>query len=215
MSADARTRYYRITPGGHPGWRIVTTQRHGSEPEYARVANEALDTWAWWPMSQLIAVEPLAGFAAVAGGAEAERKPPVVPPAATIAPAVAADRKEAGGVIAAPPAAGAPIKGARNTDPDTAHDAALSVADAHKRKVYDHILALMFEHGPLTDWQLAEKLSARMGERIIATSAGVRRGELRNMGLVADTGHRGPTETGPKKGIRWGLTAAGEQQVAA
>jgi len=209
MATTERTRTYRLCPGGHPGWRIAT-----ADMGIARVVNDELDTWAWWPVSQLVAVEPLAGFAAVAGGAEASPTP-VAPPAATIAPAVAADRKEAGGVIAAPPAAGAPIKGARNTDPDTAHEAALSVADAHKRRVYDHILALMFEHGPLTDWQLAEKLSGRMGERIIATSAGVRRGELRNMGLVADTGHRGPTETGPKKGIRWGLTAAGEQEVAA
>ena len=50
--------------------------------------------------------------------------------------------------------------------------AALAQSDPNNRRLYDHILALMFEHGPLTDWQLAEKLSGRMGERIIATSAG-------------------------------------------
>lgn len=108
-----------------------------------------------------------------------------------------------------------PIKHARNTDPDTARDAALSVNDAHKRRLYDHILALIFEHGPLTDWQLAQKLTQRLGEPIIATSAGKRRGELRDMGLVYDTGFRGPTETGPKKAVRWGLTPAGEMEVAA
>lgn len=110
---------------------------------------------------------------------------------------------------------GAPIKHARNTDPDTARDAALSVTDAHKRRLYDHILALIFEHGPLTDWQLSRFLTVRIGEPVIATSAGKRRGELRDMGLLYDTGFRGPTETGPKKAVRWGLTPAGELEVAA
>lgn len=110
---------------------------------------------------------------------------------------------------------GAPIKHARNTDPDTARDAALSVTDAHKRRLYDHILALIFEHGPMTDYELAKRLTQRLGEPIIATSAGKRRGELRDMGLVFDTKFKGPTETGPRKGIRWGLTPAGEAEVAA
>lgn len=110
---------------------------------------------------------------------------------------------------------GAPIKHARNTDPDTARDAALSVTDAHKRRLYDHILALIFEHGPMTDYELAKRLTQRLGEPIIATSAGKRRGELRDMGLVFDTKFKGPTETGPRKGIRWGLTPAGEVEVAA
>lgn len=110
---------------------------------------------------------------------------------------------------------GAPIKHARNTDPDTARDAALSVTDPHKRRLYDHILTLIFEHGPLTDWQLSRFLTVRIGEPVIATSAGKRRGELRDMGLLFDTGFRGPTETGPKKAVRWGLTPAGEMEVAA
>ena len=114
-----------------------------------------------------------------------------------------------------PVVSGAPIKHARNTDPDTARDAALSVTDAHKRRLYDHILALIFEHGPLTDWQLSRFLTVRIGEPVIATSAGKRRGELRDMGLLYDTGFRGPTETGPKKAVRWGLTPAGEMEVAA
>ena len=114
-----------------------------------------------------------------------------------------------------PVASGAPIKHARNTDPDTARDAALSVTDAHKRRLYDHILALIFERGPLTDWQLSRFLTVRIGEPVIATSAGKRRGELRDMGLLFDTGFRGPTETGPKKAVRWGLTPAGEVEVAA
>jgi len=69
--------------------------------------------------------------------------------------------------------------------------------------------AAIYEHGPLTDWQLADHVSRRTGVPTIATSAGKRRGELRDMGLVVDSGHRGPTETGPKRGIRWALTAAG------
>ena len=55
----------------------------------------------------------------------------------------------------------------------------------------------------------------RVGEPVIATSAGKRRGELRDMGLLCDTGFRGPTETGPRKAVRWGLTPAGEVEATA
>jgi len=165
-----------------------------------------------------IVAERTAVLATAAGRAEATPTTPVAIPAAHTAanPVTPTTRTSA----AAPgvdllPAPGAPIKHARNTDPDTARDAALSVADAHKRRLYDHILALIFEHGPLTDWQLSRFLTVRIGEPVIATSAGKRRGELRDMGLLYDTGFRGPTETGPKKAVRWGLTPAGEMEVAA
>ena len=164
-----------------------------------------------------IVAERTAVLATAAGRAEA-RSSPVALPAAHIAanpvtptPRAAAAAPE----TTLPLVSGAPIKHARNTDPDTARDAALSVTDAHKRRLYDHILALIFEHGPMTDYELAKRLTQRLGEPIIATSAGKRRGELRDMGLVFDTKFKGPTETGPKKGIRWGLTPAGEMEVAA
>ena len=162
---------------------------------------------------QIVAERPHS-LATAAGRVEASPAPPL-PAAAIAAPPLAAARLDAAAPEVAPPASGAPIKHARNTDPDTARDAALSVNDAHKRRLYDHILALIFEHGPLTDWQLAQKLTQRIGEPVIATSAGKRRGELRDMGLLYDTGFRGPTETGPKKAVRWGLTPAGEVEVAA
>ena len=151
--------------------------------------------------SVVVALEAQRGFPAAHVAAN-----PVSPTARAAAAAPGA---------ALPPAPGAPIKHARNTDPDTARDAALSVSDAHKRRLYDHILALIFEHGPMTDYELAKRLTQRLGEPIIATSAGKRRGELRDMGLVFDTKFKGPTETGPRKGIRWGLTPAGEVEVAA
>jgi hypothetical protein len=136
-------------------------------------------------------------------------------PVASCAPGVASDRKAGGGPVPVATAPGVPNRHARNTDPNTAHEAALSVSDPHKRRLYDHILGLIFEHGPLTDWQLAQKLTQRLGEPIIATSSGKRRGEMRDMGLLYDTGFRGPTETGPKKAIRWGLTPAGVMEVSA
>lgn len=187
----------------------------------------ALETYSHLPAAHIAvrSVPILAGLPAP------ETTPPVVvsgAPIATPKPLVV-ERKQtarlvadAQGVLsAAEPRLGrvatpeAPNRHARNTDPDTAHDAALSVADAHKRRLYDHILALIFEHGPLTDWQLSRFLTVRIGEPVIATSAGKRRGELRDMGLLFDTGFRGPTETGPKKAVRWGLTPAGEMEVAA
>ncbi len=102
-----------------------------------------------------------------------------------------------------------PHRHARNTDPLTSVEAAESVDDIARRNAHAAIMRALFEHGPQTDWQLGRRLG------LIATSAGKRRGELRDMGLVADSGHRGPTETGPKRAIRWALTDAGSREVAA
>ena len=107
-----------------------------------------------------------------------------------------------------PPATmSAPIA-ARLTDPDTAHDAAASVTDVARRNVYRAVLEAIVEHGPCTDHDLARYVSGKLGHPIGQTSVGVRRGELRNAGLVADSGHKGRTETGAKA-IRWALTPAG------
>lgn len=100
-------------------------------------------------------------------------------------------------------------RGARNTDPDTSLEAAQSITDEARRDVYARIICIIFEHGPQTDWQLGQRLG------LLATSAGKRRGEMRDMGLVVRTEFRGPTATGPKKGWRWALTDAGSREVAA
>ena len=137
------------------------------------------------------------------------------------ATAGASSTTEAGAVlssVAAPvaPAVGSALvtdptashRGARNTDPVTSLEAAESITDDARRHVYNLIIRAIFEHGPQTDWQLGQRLG------LLATSAGKRRGELRDMGLLVQTAHRGPTETGPKKAWRWTLTAQGAEVAA-
>lgn len=79
---------------------------------------------------------------------------------------------------------------ARPTDPDTSWDAASDAsikADTHRARV----LATLRSHPDgLTDFELAECLGLQQ------TSAGKRRGELRDKGLVEDTGLRRPAPSG-------------------
>lgn len=161
-------------------------------------------------------------LAIIATGVAAHRKgadgpPPVVPaPVATIAdpaPTTATPCPDplsaAGGISQRQRAQGAgSALAARLTDPDTAHDAAAAVTDVQRRNVYRAVLEAIVEHGPCTDHDLARYVSGKLGHPIGQTSVGVRRGELRNAGLVADSGHKGRTETGAKA-IRWALTPAG------
>lgn len=102
---------------------------------------------------------------------------------------------------------------ARLTDPDTSHEAAASVTDVQRRKVYRAVLEALVEHGPSTDHDLARYVSGKLGHPIGQTSVGVRRGELRDSGLVENSGHKGRTPTGAKA-IRWALTPAGIDAVA-
>lgn len=97
---------------------------------------------------------------------------------------------------------------ARSTDPHTAHDAAAAVTDVQRRQVYRAVLEALYEHGPSTDHDLARYVSGKLGHPIGQTSVGKRRGELRDAGLVADSGHKGRTPTGATA-IRWGLTTQG------
>ena len=106
--------------------------------------------------------------------------------------------------------ADAALSSARATDPDTAHDAALTAANADHRAVYAAILAALHEHGPLTDYHLSLHVARRTGAPILRTSVGKRRGELRDMGLICNSGHRAKTDTNTTA-IRWALTPAGEQ----
>ena len=101
---------------------------------------------------------------------------------------------------------------ARSTDPDTSHEAAENVTDRARRAVHRAVLEALVEHGPTTDHDLARYVSGKLGHPIGQTSVGVRRGELRNAGLVADSGHKGRTPTGAKA-IRWALTPAGIDAV--
>lgn len=159
---------------------------------------------------------------ALVGSRVATIAPEVCGPPAPATSGVSTDRPTEAGADATAsrrewtPAPGSPLvsdpgahRGARNTDPDTSLEAAQSITDEARRDVYARIIRIIFEHGPQTDWQLGQRLG------LLATSAGKRRGEMRDMGLVVRTEFRGPTATGPKKGWRWALTDAGSREVAA
>jgi len=78
---------------------------------------------------------------------------------------------------------------ARTTDPDTSHSAAksASVRGPNQRiKVWDALNFL----GEATDFELSEYLG------ILRSSAGKRRQELTELGLVEATDFRRPTDTG-------------------
>jgi DNA-binding transcriptional ArsR family regulator len=85
---------------------------------------------------------------------------------------------------------------ARSTDPGTswaaAHDATPK-APTHRARV---LQALRSIPGGLTDYELAELVGLQQN------SAGKRRGELRDAGLVEDSGRRRPAPSG-SKAIVW------------
>lgn len=90
----------------------------------------------------------------------------------------------------------------RSTDPDTSHVAAQA---ALSRKATDQrlVLSIHFEHPEgLTDFELAD-IAGRA-----QTSLGVRRGELRDAGLVENSGTKRPAPSGSPS-IVWRLTEAG------
>ena len=101
--------------------------------------------------------------------------------------------------------------GARSTDPDTAHQAAVMPRDLADKHLL--VLQLLHDHGPSTDWDLSQ-LAARHGMNLIPTSIGKRRQELKTVGLVMDSGRRRATGTGATA-ICWMLSQAGKQALAA
>lgn len=85
----------------------------------------------------------------------------------------------------------------RSTDPDTSIAAASSVmTEIGKAKV---LKALQEYPGGLTDFELADLTGWQQ------TSIGKRRGELRDAGLVMDSGDRKPAPSG-RMAIVWCLT---------
>lgn len=79
---------------------------------------------------------------------------------------------------------------ARRTDPDTSHAAALDVIPhaSHDRRL---ALGVLRSHPDgLTDFELADLTGIQQ------TSIGKRRGELRDAGLVRDSGRRRPAPSG-------------------
>ena len=85
----------------------------------------------------------------------------------------------------------APVSPARHTDPETAHVAAGANEDVRGAQRVA-VLAHYRERGITgsTDYETGEKLC------ILRTSAGKRRKELCEAGLIVDSGSRRPTDTG-------------------
>lgn len=94
--------------------------------------------------------------------------------------------------------------GVRATDPDTSREAAA----VNKPRAATHrtlaLQVLRAHPGGLTDFELA----ALTG--LAQTSVGKRRGELRDVGFVADSGKRRPSPSG-SPAIVWQVTEYGRQ----
>ena len=90
---------------------------------------------------------------------------------------------------------------ARNTDPQTSHDAAASVTG--QTETQRHLLELLANE-PATDMDLIERWHPEWGP---ATPSGLRtrRSELTEAGLVIDTGERRPSPSG-RLCVVWGLS---------
>jgi DNA-binding transcriptional ArsR family regulator len=78
----------------------------------------------------------------------------------------------------------------RNSDQDTSLEAALGIRPNIGRSRRIALQALLEAEDGLTDFELADKTGYQQ------TSIGKRRTELRNMGLVADSGRRRKTPSG-------------------
>ena len=89
---------------------------------------------------------------------------------------------------------------ARNTDPQTSHDAAASVTG--QTETQRHLLELLANE-PATDMDLIERWPAEWGP---ATPSGLRtrRSELTEAELVIDTGERRPSPSG-RLCVVWGV----------
>jgi hypothetical protein len=101
---------------------------------------------------------------------------------------------------------------ARVTDPITSHMAAQAQTPAKVRSEHRLVLELL-QWEALDDFELAKRASQALGRPVKQTSIGVRRGELRRIGLVADSGLKGKSDTGSPV-IRWCLTDAGHKELA-
>lgn len=91
---------------------------------------------------------------------------------------------------------------ARNTDPETSHEAAQSVrnvTDTHKR-----IMALFSRFGPMTDSDLWEMWVVNHQPTISQSGLRSRRSELVASGHVVDTGERTKLASG-RRAIVWDL----------
>ena len=95
-----------------------------------------------------------------------------------------------------------PHIGARTSDPDTSHAAAAAHAMVRRADRRIVLLTHAARLDGLTDFELAAIMDRQQ------TSVGKRRGELRDLGLIADSSTRRPAPSG-SAAIVWRITAAG------
>jgi hypothetical protein len=97
---------------------------------------------------------------------------------------------------------------ARRTDPVTSHLAALDAArDAPTMRILALAQLCAAPEG-LTDFELADRLTRVLNRPVQQTSAGKRRGELRDAGQVRDSGLKRPAPSGSLS-IVWAATLEG------
>lgn len=90
---------------------------------------------------------------------------------------------------------------ARATDPETSHIAAASVDRARSQRI---VLAALWEVGPMPHHKLAHMLRGAMSESRCRTAVA----ELRDAGLVRDSGLRTDTPRG-RKAVIWEVVLDG------
>lgn len=95
----------------------------------------------------------------------------------------------------------------RSEDPETAHEAADHIQQS-RAVIRQRVLELFRVHGAMTDHTLYEHYRARYGPVPYVTPA-KRRCELRDLGLVTDSGLREPLPTTKRRAIVWQLLCGG------
>lgn len=96
---------------------------------------------------------------------------------------------------------------ARLTDPDTSHAAADYPKLLRRQDRIDTLLQHHSHPAGLTDFELAALMDRQQ------TSVGKRRGELRDLGLIADSGQRRAAPSGAGA-IVWRITDEGRREAA-
>lgn len=91
---------------------------------------------------------------------------------------------------------------ARNSDPDTSHRAAQRAAIFRNNDQWRVLIAHAEHPYGITDFELESLTDIRQ------TSGGKRRGELRDLGYIADSGKRRPAPSG-SPAIVWKITSEG------
>jgi hypothetical protein len=97
---------------------------------------------------------------------------------------------------------------ARDTDPDTSHAAARRSPSLRARDRREALFAHAAYPAGLTDFELGALIGRQQ------TSAGKRRGELRDAGLIEDAGERRAAPSGASA-IVWRITEPGIEAAAA